>query len=373
MMRINSARLRAAVLALACALNCVSRAEEGRDIGIILLPAATELTAEQPMPNPTESAIPETAQPTAVQSGSYDIAPRLGEYASQEPASTPEPVVTPEPAAAPEATGEAGEAQQGGSTGIGRRKPQDVSTTDSASTAAPDATETPSPAPTETPGRLQGLFIGLDPGHQTHANSEKEPLAPGSSAMKKKVSSGTQGVVTRVEEYKLNLIIALQLRDRLEAEGARVIMTRETDDVNISNVERAQLMNDAGVDIWLRIHCNGSDNHSANGIGTYVRATGPAAYESYDAGQMLSDALSARTGAKNNGVHSTDTYSGNNWSNVPCVLVEMGYMSNPDEDRLLNTPEYQQKLIEGYIDAMELWNERYNRPHILQPETDGRK
>ena len=125
------------------------------------------------------------------------------------------------------------------------------------------------------------MLIGLDPGHQAHANRDKEPLSPGSKELKNKVSSGTQGVKTRINEYETNLTIALKLRDRLEAEGARVVMTRTTHDVNISNVERAQMMNAAGVDIWLRIHCNGSDNHDVHGMSMYVRDSGPCADESF--------------------------------------------------------------------------------------------
>ena len=227
------------------------------------------------------------------------------------------------------------------------------------------------PAPTQRTGRLSGMLIGLDPGHQAHAHRDKEPLSPGSKELKNKVSSGTQGVKTRINEYETNLTIALKLRDRLEAEGARVVMTRTTHDVNISNVERAQMMNAAGVDIWLRIHCNGSDNHDVHGMSMYVRDSGPCADESYAAGEMLLEEMTATTGAQNRGVHKSDSYTGNNWSEVPCVLVEMGYESNPDEDVKLNDGAYQDKLIEGYVNALERWNNKYNRPKVSQPENNG--
>jgi len=135
----------------------------------------------------------------------------------------------------------------------------------------------------EKTGRLSGIVIGIDPGHQGKANYDKEPVAPGSSEMKTKVSSGTQGVSTRIPEYEVNLQVSLMLREALEAEGATVIMTRETNDVDISNMERAVLCNEADCDIVLRIHCNGSENKKVNGIGLYVRATGPCAEESYAA------------------------------------------------------------------------------------------
>ena len=259
-----------------------------------------------------------------------------------------------------------------------------LTATDAALSPDPDATPhptpppvTPSPAPTPEPSpapagmRLTGMLIGLDPGHQAHANRDKEPLSPGSDEMKAKVSSGTQGVSTRINEYETDLTIALKLRDRLEAEGAQVIMTRQTNDVDISNVERAQLMNEAGVDIWLRIHCNGNSNGDVHGMSMYVRATGPYAEESLAAGELLLEEMSAATGAEPRGVHATDTYSGNNWSERPCVLVEMGYMTNAREDELLNDPDYQLKLIDGYVAALERWNRQYNRLTISQPVSDG--
>lgn len=198
-------------------------------------------------------------------------------------------------------------------------------------------------------GRLEGLIIGIDPGHQAKGNSEKEAVAPGSKEKKAKVSSGTQGVSTRVPEYVVDLDVSLLLRDALEAEGAVVVMSRETHDVDISNQERAIMMNEAGADLVLRIHCNGSENKSANGIGLYVRATGACAEESYAASEALLPAMAEATGAKANGIYQRDTYTGLNWSEVPCILVEMGFMSNPAEDEKLSDPEYQALLVEGMV------------------------
>lgn len=197
--------------------------------------------------------------------------------------------------------------------------------------------------------RLEGVRIGIDPGHQAHGNSEQEAVAPGSSETKAKVSSGTSGVQTGVAEYVVNLEVSLQLRDALEALGCEVYMTRETHDVDISNQERAIMMNEAQVDLVLRIHCNGSTNQSANGIGLYVNATGDIAGESQRAAQALLPEMVAATGARADGIFERDTYTGLNWSTVPCILVEMGYMSNAEEDVLLNDPEYQQKLVAGMV------------------------
>lgn len=194
---------------------------------------------------------------------------------------------------------------------------------------------------------LQGVRIGIDPGHQAKANSEKEPVAPGSSETKAKVSSGTQGVATRTPEYEVNLQVSLLLRDALEAQGAEVFMTRETHEVDISNVERATMMNELGVDLVLRIHCNGSNDSSVHGISLFVKPDGEGAEESYAACEALLPAMAEATGARAMGIYRRDTYSGLNWSTVPSILVEMGFMSNPEEDKLLGDPGYQQKLADG--------------------------
>ena len=214
----------------------------------------------------------------------------------------------------------------------------------------------------ESAGRLEGLIIGIDPGHQSKPNNDKEAISPGSSEMKAKVSSGTQGVSTRTPEYEVNLQVALLLRDALEAEGATVVMTRETNDVDISNQERAILCNEAGCDLVLRIHCNGSENRSVTGIGLYVRATGACAEESYAASEAILPAMAEATGANAQGIFKRDSYTGLNWSEVPSILVEMGYMSNAEEDERLCDPEYQSLLVEGMLEGMCTYFERPEDP-----------
>lgn len=211
---------------------------------------------------------------------------------------------------------------------------------------------TASPEPTEEPGRLSGIKIGIDPGHQQHANNGKETIAPNSSKTKPKVSSGTEGVATGIPEYVTVLEIAFKLRDALLAEGAEVYMTREAHDVDISNQERAIMMNGLGCDLVLRIHCDGADSRSANGIALYVNESFPISAESYAAAQCILPRMVEATGAKQREVYESDTYTGLNWSEVPCILVECGFMSNPDEDRRLNDPDYQQKLAQGMVEGI---------------------
>lgn len=107
------------------------------------------------------------------------------------------------------------------------------------------------------------------------------------------------------------------------------------------------MMNALGVDLVLRIHCDGVDNRSKHGIALYCSKSNSIAAESYRACEAILPALCDVTGAKNNGIVSNDNYTGQNWSTVPCLMVECGFASNPEEDVLLNTGDYQLKLAAG--------------------------
>lgn len=220
-------------------------------------------------------------------------------------------------------------------------------------------------------GRLDGLIIGIDAGHQAQANYEKEPVSPGSSATKAKVSSGTQGAVSKIPEHVVNLQVAMKLKQALLKEGASVVMARESADVDISNVERAQMMNQAGADLVLRLHCNGVDAASAHGMVMYVRKTGEKAQESDQAAHCLLTAMLAVTGAQDRGVVHSDDYSGLNWSQVPSVLVEMGFLTNPQEEALLISDGYQDKLVQGMVEGIaEYFGRQDQLPALQASEAD---
>ena len=200
--------------------------------------------------------------------------------------------------------------------------------------------------------------IVIDPGHQSHANLEKEALGPGSSEMKYKDSGGTWGRTSGTYEYELNLAVALLLRDELERRDYRVVLTRETNDADISNIERAAVAEREEADVFLRIHANGSDNPYVSGaIAICMTPGSPFNPELYPASRALSDcvleAFTAATGARNSGVWETNSMTGINWSRVPVTILEMGYMTNPAEDLRMATPEYRAKMAAGIADGID--------------------
>ena len=200
--------------------------------------------------------------------------------------------------------------------------------------------------------------VVLDPGHSSVVASGTEPLGPGSTENKAADTSGTSGTVSGLTEYELNLTVSQKLRTELQNRGYTVLMTRESNDVPVSCIERADVANNSDADAFVRIHANGSEDSSAKGAMTIcITPDNPFYPALYEQARALSDCiinnLSEVTGCENDGVWETDSMSGNNWSQVPATIVEMGYMTNPDEDALMATDDYQNKIVKGIADGID--------------------
>lgn len=206
-----------------------------------------------------------------------------------------------------------------------------------------------------------GPLIAIDAGHQAKSNTETEPNGPDSTTMKAKVSAGTSGRATGLAESMLNLIVSIQLKDALLARGYNVLMIREAQEVDISNMQRAQRANASGAAIMVRVHANGSNDSNKAGAET-LSPSKKNPYLSADiiaSSELLSkcviDAFCASTGAKNNNIYYTDTMTGINFSTIPTTTIEMGYMTNLAEDANMASPEYQVKMVVGIMNGLDLY------------------
>lgn len=232
-------------------------------------------------------------------------------------------------------------------------EPQDTQPQQVVVIPEPETAEPTTAAPEE-----EAYLVVIDAGHQAKGNREQEPLGPGATETKPKVSSGTQGAVTGLEEYELNLLVAMQLQKLLESRGYRVEMTRTGHDVDMSNAERAAIANERNADVFIRIHANADSDPNTRGIMTVCQtADNPYNASLYAQSKALSQAVLeetvAATGGEKKFVWETDTMSGINWCQVPVTIVEMGYLSNPQEDQLLSTEDYRKMVAEGIANGID--------------------
>lgn len=213
---------------------------------------------------------------------------------------------------------------------------------------------------TDTEPVKKNILIAIDPGHQAWSvdMSAQEPNAPGSGVMKAKASTGTSGRYSGIPEYQLNLDISLMLRDELEKAGYDVIMTRENNETAISNSERAMLANNAGADISIRIHANGSEDSSVNGALALITSpnnpyTGHLYNDSYRLAEQVLDSYCQFTGFANRGIQQNDTMTGINWSEIPVMILEMGFMTNENDDMKMADGEFRKQMVAGIVNGIE--------------------
>lgn len=205
-------------------------------------------------------------------------------------------------------------------------------------------------------------LIAIDPGHQGNwvDMSAPEPMAPGASETKAKATTGTTGRFTGIHEFELNLDISLMLADELRKRGYEVVLAREDNDTAISNAERAIKANESGADFAIRIHANGSDSSSVNGALTMVGSpNNPYIGHLFEkSNELATDVLNsyvAATGLANAGTQQVDNMTGLNWSTIPSMILEMGFMTNESDDRNMADSAFRQKMVQGIADGIDVY------------------
>ena len=206
-------------------------------------------------------------------------------------------------------------------------------------------------------GVAAAALICLDPGHGTPpaVGAQTEPIGPGSRVLKIKDGGGAHG------EAAVALAIAKRTRALLLARGYRVAMTRTGPTIRLGdgngNIARARFCNRRHAAVMVRIHADGSGDRSLRGVSTLVPAlhrgwTDDIYGSSLRAGRLVQGAVVSSTGARNRGIVRRSDLTGFNWANVPAVLVETGFLSNPTDSRLLHTPAYQQRVARGLANGV---------------------
>lgn len=195
--------------------------------------------------------------------------------------------------------------------------------------------------------------VVVDPGHDRLANLGTEPIGPGSATRKILDGGGTHGVVTGIREPDLTLAVSLRLRERLRRAGVRVVMTRtRTAGRSMGNIARARIANRAHAGLFLRVHADGAASTGARGTHTLSPSfrqgwTDDVYASSRRAAGLVQRELVRALGFPDRGIQERSDYTGFNWADVPVILVELGFMTNPAEDRALAMPAMRDRAALG--------------------------
>jgi N-acetylmuramoyl-L-alanine amidase len=197
-------------------------------------------------------------------------------------------------------------------------------------------------------------LICLDPGHNTApaVGRQTEPIGPGSSVRKIKDGGGASG------EAAVAYAIALRTRALLRAAGYRVAMTRGSRPYTGGNIARARFCNVRHAALMIRIHADGSSNTTLHGTQMLYPAlrrgwTDDIYSASLRAARVVQAAVIRSTGAANLGLTPRSDLTGFNWADVPAILIETGFMTNPVERARLQSASYQLRIARGLVAGTE--------------------
>ena len=235
---------------------------------------------------------------------------------------------------------------------------QSVTSTNTENTTEKKATESSTTKPTEKKGILSGFKVLLDAGHGCSGNyvEPKYKGASDSEVTYENSSTGATGVVTKKREGDLTLEIALKLQKKLQNLGADVLMIRTKKTTPMSLVQRAEYGNKHKVDLAFRIHADGLDDQSVNGASTLYPSAehinNKIAEKSKNIASIIQREYIKSTVLADRGTVERNDLVGFNFTTVPCILLELGFMTNPEEDRKMSDKKFQEKMVDGITNGM---------------------
>ncbi|WP_288479640.1 N-acetylmuramoyl-L-alanine amidase [uncultured Clostridium sp.] len=206
-----------------------------------------------------------------------------------------------------------------------------------------------------------GIKIVLDPGHSKNPGTEKEKISPDSNEMKLKDTSGSVGLISKKNEYEIAMDITLKLKELLEKEGYTVVLTKDNVETPLSSIERAEVGNRENANLMIRIHCDSFSNSNAKGSSMLVPnqrgyINKEISEKSIEYGKNIIEEYTKKTGLNNRGLQYRSDLTGFNWSKIPVVLLELGFISNPEEDKFLSSEENINTIAGGIKDGIEKIN-----------------
>lgn len=206
-----------------------------------------------------------------------------------------------------------------------------------------------------------GIKIVLDPGHSKNPGTEKEKISPDSNEMKLKDTSGSVGLISKKNEYEIAMDVTLKLKELLEKDGYTVVLTKDNVENPLSSIERAEFGNRENANLMIRIHCDSFSNSNAKGASMLVPKqrgyiTKEISEKSIEYGKNIIEEYTKKTGLNNRGLQYRSDLTGFNWSKIPVVLLELGFISNPEEDKFLSSEENINTIAEGIKDGIEKIN-----------------
>lgn len=198
--------------------------------------------------------------------------------------------------------------------------------------------------------------IVIDPGHSSTGNRDKEPIAPNSNTMKAKDVLGATGAFSNIPEHITTVVISNILEEKLTDMGFNVIMTKNKVEKSLSNVDRAKIGNEAQADLVIRIHADSAESQSANGASVLIPPKNEHTIDisdiSREYGEKIINTYTNELNLKNRGIIYRDDMTGFNWSEVPVIILEMGFLSNKDDDIFLSDEKNHEKIANSIANGI---------------------
>lgn len=202
------------------------------------------------------------------------------------------------------------------------------------------------------------ITILIDPGHSKNITNGKEKVSPDGEWTKLKETVGATGVKTKQAENDIVVDVALDLEKELLEEGYNVVLTKRTAKETLTNIERAEMGNDIVADLVIKLHCDSATAKSAKGASMLIPRTKgyitkDIEEKSREYGEIIFNSYLNKTGLKSRGLIYRDDLTGFNWSRVPVVLLEMGYISNQDDEAYIVNKDNQKNIAKSIREGIQ--------------------